>query len=59
MGLGAKTGAGNQVYELWRAGRFDDIREYCLNDVRLEYDLYRRLTFNGNAPNLSWNPCEL
>lgn len=59
MGLGAKTGAGDQVYELWRTGRLDDIREYCLNDVRLEYDLYRRLTLDGNAPNLFWDSREL
>lgn len=54
MGLRAKTGSGSQVYDLWRQLRFDEIRDYCLNDVRLEYDLYRRLTLEGAAPVLRW-----
>jgi hypothetical protein len=39
MGLQGKTGIGTQVFSLWREQRFDDIRDYCLGDVRLEYNL--------------------
>jgi len=55
MGLRGKTGTGNQVYELWRQNRFTEIRDYCLADVTLEYELYRRLTLSGAAPVLKWD----
>jgi hypothetical protein len=55
MGLPGKTRAGSQVYELWRRQRFEEIRDYCMSDVTLEYDLYRRLTLAGNAPTLHWS----
>lgn len=58
LGLRGKSGAGSQVYDLWREQRFDEIRDYCLSDVRLEYDLYRRLTLAGSAPALLWNECD-
>jgi predicted PolB exonuclease-like 3'-5' exonuclease len=58
LGLRGKTGAGSQVYDLWCEARFEEIRDYCLSDVRLEYDLYRRLTLAGSAPTLRWNQCE-
>lgn len=54
MGLPGKTGAGNQVYDLWQGQRFDEIRDYCLNDVKLEYEVYRRLTLDGSAPGVEW-----
>lgn len=58
MGLQAKTGSGSQVYVWWREQQFEKIRSYCLNDVRLEYDLYRRITLQGSAPVLQWNHCD-
>jgi hypothetical protein len=58
VGLRAKSGAGSQVYDLWRSQRLDQIRDYCLNDVRLEYDLYCRLTLEGKAPRVQWNECD-
>jgi 3'-5' exonuclease len=57
MGLGGKTGSGSQVYRLWHEQRFDEIRDYCLGDVKLEYALYRRMTLDGMAPALEWNSC--
>src|SRR5271157_1979263 len=57
LGLRGKTGTGSQVYDLWREGRFEEIRDYCLSDVKLEYDLYRRLTLAGTVPTLQWNQC--
>lgn len=55
MGLRGKTGAASQVYDLWCKQRFEEIRDYCLSDVTLEYDLYRRLTLDGSAPILQWS----
>lgn len=55
MGLPGKSGSGSQVGNLWREQRFDEIRDYCLSDVRLEYDLYRRLTLGNTTPPLRWN----
>jgi 3'-5' exonuclease len=55
LGLPGKSGAGNQVYDLWRRQRFDEIRDYCLSDVKLEYDVYRRMTLDGSVPALRWN----
>lgn len=36
---------GSEAIELWRSGRIDELKNYCLNDVKLTrqlYDLYRR-----------------
>jgi 3'-5' exonuclease len=54
MGLRAKTASGSQVYGWWQEQRFEQIHDYCLSDARLEYDLYRRLTLDGNAPAVRW-----
>ena len=29
-------------------GQFDKIKEYCLEDVRLTWKIYRRMTFGGS-----------
>lgn len=55
LALPSKSGTSGQVYDLWRRQSLDEIRSYCLNDVRIEYDLYRRLTLEGSAPSLYWN----
>ena len=34
---------GSQVSRVYRAGRIDDIGEYCLRDVRATAQLYRKL----------------
>ena len=35
-----KTGSGLHAIELWRAGKIEELKSYCLNDVRLTKDLY-------------------
>jgi hypothetical protein len=55
LALPSKSGSGSQVYDLWRRQKFDEIRSYCLNDVRIEYDLYLRLTLQRSAPPLDWD----
>jgi 3'-5' exonuclease len=55
MGLQAKTGSGSHVYDWWREQQFEKIRSYCLSDVRLEYNLYRRMTLHGSTPALQWS----
>ncbi len=44
--LGArKTHHGSEAGELYREGKMDELKEYCLNDVKLTkelYDLYRK-----------------
>ena len=27
--------------EAWRAGKYDEVAEYCLKDAQLVYDLYK------------------
>lgn len=41
----AKSGSGAEAIELYREGRIDDLKKYCLEDVRLTkelYDIYRK-----------------
>lgn len=42
-----KTGGvdGGQVYDFYLAGRLQEVYEYCLRDVRVTRDIYRRMTF--------------
>jgi len=43
VGLGGKSGSGSQVFEMWQAGRLDDIAEYCRDDVRLTRELWKTM----------------
>ena len=36
---------GSQVYDFFLAGRLQEIYDYCLRDVRVTRDIYRRMTF--------------
>lgn len=36
---------GSRVFGLYLAGRHEEIRDYCLRDVRLTRDVYKRMTF--------------
>ena len=41
----SKDQHGSEAIELWKSGRIDELKNYCLNDVKLTrqlYDLYRR-----------------
>jgi len=36
--------SGSQVYDWFLQGKFEDIQEHCLNDVRKEYELFQRMS---------------
>ncbi len=42
---------GSMVWEYAKDGRFDDIFEYCKDDVDMTRFLYNKLTFNQSQPN--------
>jgi hypothetical protein len=46
LGLGTKSGSGNQVLQLWREGRHKEIADYCLHDCWLTYRCYGRMNFS-------------
>ncbi|KKP79948.1 MAG: hypothetical protein A2271_02780 [Candidatus Moranbacteria bacterium RIFOXYA12_FULL_35_19] len=37
---------GSQVYDFWKAGKTQEICEYCKRDVDCTREVYRRMTFN-------------
>lgn len=37
--------SGAKVYDLYQAGKFQEIGDYCMADVRLTREIYRRLAF--------------
>lgn len=45
LGVGRKTPGidGSQVWDFYRAGRIDEIKAYCADDVILTRDVYRRI----------------
>jgi len=46
LGLKTKQGMdGSKVYQAWLDGKYDEISEYCKNDVQTVFDLYNRLNF--------------
>ncbi len=47
LGCGQKTGHGENVQEWWAVRDLATIKEYCLQDVRLAYDIFHRLTYQG------------
>lgn len=38
---------GSRIFDLYLAGRHEEIRDYCLRDVRLTRDVYKRMTFTA------------
>ena len=42
--IGAKTSDGSQVYDMWKAGEHDKIREYCEQDVLMTARLFERVS---------------
>ena len=46
LGIGAKSGSGDQVLQLWRESRYREIAEYCLQDCWLTYQCYGRMNFS-------------
>lgn len=47
LGCGGKIGHGQGVQEWWAIRDVATIKEYCLQDVRLAYDIFHRLTYQG------------
>jgi DNA polymerase elongation subunit (family B) len=45
LGCGCKTGHGTDVAQWWAVRDLDNIKAYCLHDVRLTYAIYCRLTY--------------
>jgi len=61
-----KTGHGLEAIDMYREGRIDELKSYCLNDVKITKDLYEHGIKNGkliipskySAPafiNINWN----
>lgn len=42
-----KSGDGLKAGEWWREGKFEKVREYCIDDVRLTHELYEYALKNG------------
>lgn len=42
-----KSGNGLMALRLWREGKLDELKKYCLDDVRLTRDLYEYVKKNG------------
>lgn len=46
-GLGEKTGTGANAAVLWQRGKFDEVIEYCENDIRLTRKLFDLIQEKG------------
>jgi len=42
-----KTGHGLEAMEWWKQGRYDDVKNYCIEDVRITKDIYEYALKNG------------
>jgi len=47
LGIG-KTGTGLKAVELYKAGKIDEVKKYCLNDVKITRDIYYYALKNGH-----------
>jgi DEAD/DEAH box helicase domain-containing protein len=47
LGCGKTQQNGLEAIRLWNEGKFDELKDYCLNDVRLTRDLYEQAHKNG------------
>ena len=48
LGVGGKSGHGSEVLAMYTEGRHGELMRYCLDDVRLTREVYRRLS--GEMP---------
>lgn len=44
---------GSRIFDLYQAGRHKEIREYCLQDVRLTRQIYKLMTFTADEDLIS------
>jgi hypothetical protein len=42
MGCDSKSGKGEDAIELWRQGRFDELKAYCMQDVEVTWQVYHK-----------------
>jgi DEAD/DEAH box helicase domain-containing protein len=42
-----KTGHGLEAMEWWKQGRYEDVKKYCIEDVRITKDIYEYAMKNG------------
>jgi len=42
-----KTGHGLEAIEWWKQGRYEDVKKYCVEDVRITKDIYEYALKNG------------
>jgi 3'-5' exonuclease len=45
LGVGAKSGCGGKVLDLWKAGKLDEIARYCIHDCWLTYGCFAKMNF--------------
>lgn len=45
-GIGEKTGTGANAAILWQRGKYQEVIDYCLNDVKLTLDLLKNIQAN-------------
>lgn len=50
-----KSGHGLQALEWWREGRVEEVKKYCLDDVRITKELYEYALTNGHLKYTDWN----
>lgn len=55
LGVEPKSGKGEDVLPLWKAGRYDEIADYCLQDVYVTYSCYCRMNFFEPMPRSSFS----
>jgi len=44
LGCTAKSGTGKGAIELWKTGKWEKLKEYCMNDVDVTEEVYLKLT---------------
>jgi DNA polymerase elongation subunit (family B) len=50
LGVETKSGSGQQVAEMWHAGRGKEVSDYCLQDCYVTYACYSKMTFKEPLP---------
>lgn len=50
LGVGRKSGSSTEVYDLWKMGKYQDIADYCSQDVFLTYSVYCKMNFAKPLP---------
>jgi len=43
LGVGVKSGDGSEVYGLYNSGKKKELGDYCMQDVQLTYEIFKRM----------------